>query len=239
MGSHISEEPIDEEEGEGSGDEGIGSAASEYRRNKSVFAAKVHKLFRVIGIIKYPVEVLAALTDEGTRGNLDGVSGKRKEICSLEAVCHKCGKMLSLLRRETITAVVPVSGVGGGTCCGAMIQSLWSHAAPWVDVIIVYCEEPLGRSGRTRQKGDRHCVFLRALIDKLCMTRPNAMFSMGGDIVGRMKHLLIAFEILKNNMGSCFHEFESFMSPGRSVVFCFLTCPGSRLAGSCNPDQGL
>lgn len=114
-GQPISEEPIDEEEeGEGSGDEGIGSAASEYRRNKSAFAAKVAKLLRVIGTVKFPVEVLAALTDEGSRGSLDGVCGKRKEICSLQAVCHKCGNMLGLLRSETRTAVVPVSGVGDG-----------------------------------------------------------------------------------------------------------------------------
>ncbi|CAB1111409.1 unnamed protein product [Ectocarpus sp. CCAP 1310/34] len=107
MGSQISEEPIDEEEGEGSGDEGVGSAASEYRRNKPAFASKVDKLLRVIGTIKFPVEVLAVLTDEGARGSLDGVGGKRKEICSLQAVCQKCGNMLGLLRSETITAVVP------------------------------------------------------------------------------------------------------------------------------------
>lgn len=114
MGSHISEEPIDEEEGAGSGDEGIGSAASEYKRNKPGFAAKVDTLLRMVGTIKIPVNVLAALTYEGKSGNLDGVGGKRKEICSLEAVCYKCGQMLVLLRSETITAVVPVSG--GGEC---------------------------------------------------------------------------------------------------------------------------
>jgi len=114
MGSHISEEPIDEEEGGGSGDEGIGSAEWEYKRNKNGFTAKVDALVRMTGIIKYPVNVIAALTDDGTSGNLDGVGGKRKEICSLEAVCCKCGKVLVLLRSETITAVVPVSG--GGEC---------------------------------------------------------------------------------------------------------------------------
>lgn len=114
MGSQISEELIDEEEGGGSGDEGVGSATSEYRRNKSAFATKVDKLLRVAGTIKFPVNVLAALTDDGTSGQLGGVGGSRKEICSLEAVCHKCGHMLVLTDSATITAVVPVSGFGDG-----------------------------------------------------------------------------------------------------------------------------
>jgi len=51
MGSEISEECIDEEDGEGSGDEGIGSALGEYKRNASAFVAKVDRLFRWYGAV--------------------------------------------------------------------------------------------------------------------------------------------------------------------------------------------
>ncbi|CAN0533278.1 unnamed protein product [Ectocarpus sp. 12 AP-2014] len=47
VGSQICEELVDEEEGGGSGDEGVGSATSEYKRNQSAFATKVDKLLRV------------------------------------------------------------------------------------------------------------------------------------------------------------------------------------------------
>ena len=110
MGSEVSDEPLDEEDGEDSGDEGIGSATSEYKRNPSAFVGKIDSLLRWSGAVKYPVNVLSALTGDARLGKLDGIDGKRKEICSVQEVCPKCEEReLVVARREMVTAVVPVS----------------------------------------------------------------------------------------------------------------------------------
>lgn len=114
MGSEISDGPLEEEGGEDSGDEGIGSAASEYKRDPPAWVGKIDTLLRWIGAVKFPVNALAALTKDGKRGTLDGPDGKRKEICSVQELCPTREQKLFLLRRETITAVVPVSGACGG-----------------------------------------------------------------------------------------------------------------------------
>lgn len=102
IGSEISEEVLDDEDGEGSGDEGIGSASLEYKRNSPTFVARVETLLRVFGAIKYPVHVQSAL-------KADAKDGKCSRIRSLEAVCPNCCRMHVNLRNETVTAVVPVS----------------------------------------------------------------------------------------------------------------------------------
>ena len=92
---------------EDSGDEGIGSGAAEYKRNAPGFVAKVEQLLRMFGSIKYPVHVLAALSEDGERGKMEADA----EIASLEAVCPKCGKEYVHLKSVRVTALVPVSWV--------------------------------------------------------------------------------------------------------------------------------
>lgn len=118
MGSEINDDPIEDEGGDDSGDEGIGSATSEFKRNPSAWTGKVDTLLRWVGAVKYPVNVLAALTEDGKRGTLGGPAGERREIESVQEVCPACDKELFVLRKDTITAVVPVSGA----CCGGLFS---------------------------------------------------------------------------------------------------------------------
>ena len=92
---------------EDSGDEGIGSGTAEYKRNARGFAAKVEHLLRFVGNIKYPVNVLAALSEVGERGSLEVGA----EISSLEDVCPKCDGQYGHLKSARVTALVPVSQV--------------------------------------------------------------------------------------------------------------------------------
>lgn len=117
MGSEISDGPLEEEGGEDSGDEGIGSATSEFKRDPPAWTGKIDTLLRWSGAVKFPVNVLAALTKDGRRGTLNGPDGKRKEIESVQEVCQTCDEELFLLRKDTITAVVPVSGLQRVSCC--------------------------------------------------------------------------------------------------------------------------
>lgn len=100
---------IDGGSDEDSGDEGIGSGAAEYKRNAPGFAAKVEQLLRMFGSIKYPVNVLAALSEDGERGSLEADA----EIASLEDVCPKCDGAYVHLKSVRVTALVPVSCVLG------------------------------------------------------------------------------------------------------------------------------
>ena len=110
IGSEISDEPLEDDGGQASG---IGSATSEFKRTPSAWTGKVDTLLRWVGAVKFSVNVVAALTEDGKRGTLGGPAGERREIESVQEVCPACDQELFLLRKDTITAVVPVSGACG------------------------------------------------------------------------------------------------------------------------------
>ena len=112
---------------EDSGDEGIGSGTAEYKRNAPGFAAKVEHLLRLVGHIKYPVNVVAALSEVGERGNME----VGEEISSLEDVCPKCdGKYCHLKKSVRVTDLVPVSQVARAILlvsffCNELVRTPW------------------------------------------------------------------------------------------------------------------
>ena len=98
-------EILDDEDGEDSGDEGIGSAFLEHERNSPKFVASVDS---AEGFRRHqaPSHVQFALK-AGRK------LGKCSKIRSLETVCRKCNRMHINLRNETVTTVVPLSVVRG------------------------------------------------------------------------------------------------------------------------------
>lgn len=201
----VRKEPIDEEEGGGSCDEGTGSATSEFG-----FAAKVDALLSVIGIIKFPVNVLAALTDDGKLAASSALVASEKK----SPVSKRCATSAARCSAycETIIAVVPVSGIGDGVILwlGAMIESLKSHMAPWVQERMefwLFGEEHAGGSGRVGENGDDNLYFFVHRLENCAATKGPyqiaTRFERGGEYSG-CRFFSFACHT-ENNVRSCFH----------------------------------
>lgn len=106
----------------GDGEGVVGTGTWAWKHQKPLFMAKVKRLLKILGAIKFPVNPIPHLSRDGKRGML----GEGSVLSCLEDVCAVCAGPYARLRNVSAKALIPVSERDGST--GRVGGVLLSHA---------------------------------------------------------------------------------------------------------------